>query len=136
MAGNCNLDRWMMSPGFSSARSTSMYSGRSLGRQDTSTSVRLWEITTPAVLAAGDVSLLRKCSGTLTRRASFSFTRRKSMCIINCLNGCFCQSRTSTFCTLSSTFKSRIEEKNHSFFDASKMVLCRTWMLSGGWPAP
>ena len=58
------------------------------------------------------------------------------MCIISCLYGCFCQSRTSTFCTLPSTLRSSTEEKNHSFFAASRMVLCSIWMLSGAWPAP
>src|SRR5690348_1950191 len=134
--GSFSCDRWTMSPTLRSARSSSMCSGRSFGRQETSTSVRLCEITTPEVLAASDFSWLRKCSGTFTRTAAFSSMRRKSMCIICCLNGCFCQSRTSTFCTLPSTFRSSTEEKNHSCLAASRMVLCSIWMLCAGWPAP
>src|SRR6185312_8050042 len=135
-AGSFSCDRWMMSPACSAPRSSSMNAGRSFGRQLTSTSVRLCEITTPDILPAGDSSLFRKCSGTLARSLAFSSMRWKSMCIISCLNGCFCQSRTSTFCTLPSTFRSRIEEKNHSFLAASRMVLCSIWMLSGGWLPP
>ena len=135
-AGSLICDIWMMSPGFRSAKSSSMNSGRFFGRQEISSSVRLCEITTPEVLPAADASWFRKCSGTLTRSASFSLMRRKSMCIISCLNGCFCQSRTSTFCTLPSTFRSRMDEKNHSCLAASRMVLCSIWMFCGACSAP
>ena len=120
LGGNFTLDKWTMSPGFSSARSTSMYSGRSFGRQETSTSVSSCEITTPAVLPAGDVSLLRKCSGTLHAERFLLVHAQKIHVHHQLLEWMLLQSRTSTFCTLPSTFRSRIEEKNHSFFDAKQ----------------
>jgi hypothetical protein len=48
----------------------SMNSGRSFGRQLTSTSFSSCRTTTSAALPAGDLSSLRKCSGTAARRAS------------------------------------------------------------------
>jgi hypothetical protein len=56
-----------------------MNSGRSLGRQVTSTSVRLWE-TLPPAFTPFEVVSLSKCRGTIIRSLSPSVTRWKSMC--------------------------------------------------------
>src|SRR5690625_500569 len=123
-------------PSSSVARSTSMYSGRSLDRHATSTSVRLWLMTTPEALPAGDSSWLMKCSGTLTRISAFSSMRKKSRCSICCLYGCTCQSRTSTRCSSPSMSRSSTEEKNHSFLAARTMSSWSSWMLNGSMLLP
>ena len=108
--GSFRSDMCTMSPRSISPRSTSMYSGRSFGRHEISTSLSSCVMTTPDFLPAGDFSWLRKCSGTRTRIASFSLTRWKSRCSNSCLNGWRCMSRRSTFCTSPPRFRSRIDE--------------------------
>src|SRR6478672_10469486 len=109
-SGSFSSERWTMSPTLRSDRSTSMNSGRYFGRQLTSTSLSSCVTTTSADLPAGDFSSLRKCSGTSTRIAWFSSTRWKSRCMMICLYGWRCMSRSSTFCTLPSRSRSRIDE--------------------------
>ena len=60
--------------------STSMNSGKSFGRQDTSTSVRMCDTMPPCDLTPGDTAAPVKCSGMLMRIFSFSSTRWKSTC--------------------------------------------------------
>src|SRR5690606_26247404 len=108
--GRTTSDRCTVSPTAIFDRSTSIDSGRSAGRHTTSTSFSSWVRTTPAVLPAGEASALARCSGTATRMASLALTRWKSRCMMICLYGWRCMSRSSTCCTLPSTSRSMIDE--------------------------
>src|SRR5690606_24698681 len=109
-SGSCTWDRWMVSPRSRLARSTTMFSGRSFGRQLTSTWFSSFITITSAFLPAGEISSLMKCSGTEARRTCFWSMRWKSRCMITCLYGWRWMSRRITLSTLPSTSRLRIDE--------------------------
>ena len=78
-AGRTSSERRTPWPSSTPARSTAMNSGRSFGRQPTSTSVaRRW--MTPPALRPAQASSLRKCSGTRMCRRRLALTRCRSTC--------------------------------------------------------
>ena len=74
-SGIFSCDRWMLSLSDSPDMSTSMNSGRSLGRQETSTSLRMCDTSPPCDLTPGETASPLKCSGMLMRIFSLSSTR-------------------------------------------------------------
>src|SRR5207302_1428038 len=62
--GSARLRTWIEWPTARLPRSTSMYSGRSSGRQTTSSSLSTWLTTPPCSFTPGDFSAFTKCSGT------------------------------------------------------------------------
>ena len=87
-AGSFRSSAWTVSCAVRCDRSTSMNSGRSLGRQATSISFTTWETIAPPNLTASDSAAFRKCSGTRMWISFFGSTRWKSMCWICWRNGC------------------------------------------------
>src|SRR5947209_6845683 len=73
-------------------RSSSRNSGRSFGRQLTSTSARMCETTPPWLLTPGDTLSPLKWIGRRMRILSFSTTRCRSTCTTRFLAGCICTS--------------------------------------------
>ena len=68
-------------------RSTSINSGKSLGKQAISMSIKARLTTPPCCLTPRELLSLVKCSGICTRNWRSALTRRKSICMIDGLNG-------------------------------------------------
>ena len=86
-----------------------MNSGRSFGRQLTSTSLRRCE-TMPPALTPGAAASPLKCSGIVMRIFSFSSTRCRSTCSTAFFAGCRCTSFSTAAWLTSPTFRLRIVE--------------------------
>src|SRR5258708_2406297 len=91
-------------------RSSSMYSGRSFGRQTTSMSAMWCETTPPWVLMPGAAASPLKWIGRCTRIFSFSRTRCRSTCTTALRAGGNCTSLTITACCWAPTRTLMIEE--------------------------
>ena len=74
-SGIFSCDKWMLSLSDSPEMSTSTNSGKSFGRHETSTSLRMCETMPPWLFTPGAIAAPLKCRGMLMRIFSFSSTR-------------------------------------------------------------
>src|SRR5450830_62203 len=134
--GSFRSAKWIEWPTSRADRSTVTNSGRSLGKQEMSSSVSTWLMMAEACLTAGDTSALTKCRGTLTWIFCEASTRWKSTCNTSCLYAWTWKSRSRTCSTLPSISRSRMEEWKVSFFNAWYSALWSRAMFSGALVPP
>ena len=115
--------------------STSMYSGRSLGRQPTSTSTSRW-VTIPPARLPGQPSSLTKCSGTRRWISLLALIRWKSMWMTRSVAGSRCTDFSTAWLSSPSTATVRMWEANASFSICFLIRCSSSESGTGSWPPP